>query len=283
MATPGWRIGAFEVHLVSDGTTEVPTSFFAGAVAEPESAAALQRAAGLAPGAPLPVPVNGFAVRRPDGRIVLLDAGTGQWRGDRLGHLPANLRDLGIAPAEVDTVLMTHLHGDHAGGLLEPSGAPVFPAARILVPEAEIAFWTDPGRTAALPPVLGPTVALMRQVLEALGRRVEAFRPGEEPVAGLRPVPLPGHTPGHTGYRLGEGAESLFVWADIVHVAAFQFARPDWAIAFDADAAEAAATRRRVMAALAESGEVIAGMHLPARGRVERAGEAFRFAPLPNG
>ncbi|PZW42158.1 glyoxylase-like metal-dependent hydrolase (beta-lactamase superfamily II) [Humitalea rosea] len=275
-----WRVGPFDILRISDGVIGLPTTLFPNAAAEPEATAAMQRAAGITPGDPMPTPVNTFALRGPGGGIVLIDAGTGPHRGEALGHVPRNLRAAGMAPEEVETILMTHLHGDHAGGLLDAALAPVFAKARILVPAAEVAFWSDSTRTARLPAYMAGTIAMAERALSLLADRIIPFEPEALPVPGITAVPLPGHTPGHTGYRFGEGAGSLFLWTDIVHVAAFQFARPDWTNGFDADPVAGTAMRQKVMAELADSGETIIGMHLPSRGRVEVAGEAFRFVPI---
>lgn len=95
----------------------------------------------------------------------------------------------------------------------------------------------------------------------------------------------PGHTPGHTGYRVASGAEELLIWGDIVHAPSLQFARPDRSIAFDVDLAAAAATRVRMSDATASDRTLVAGMHLdfPAFGHVRRDTRpaSYRFVPLP--
>jgi glyoxylase-like metal-dependent hydrolase (beta-lactamase superfamily II) len=268
MPSTAWRAGAFEILRLSDGVATLPLAVFPEAARDPA-------AAGLPSAAPLAIPVNAFLVRDAAG-MTLIDAGTGPHRGAQLGHVPRNLRAAGIDPAAIGTILMTHLHGDHAGGLIDGEDRPVFPAARILVPQAELDFWRDEAAMARLPAFMAGTIALAQRVLAALDGQIEPVPPGVAAVPGILPVPLPGHTPGHTGFRLG----GLFIWTDIVHAAAFQFAHPDWVNNFDAEAQAGIATRRRVMADVAASGEMIAGMHLGSRGRVVAEGEGFRFVPV---
>jgi len=94
-------------------------------------------------------------------------------------------------------------------------------------------------------------------------------------------VPAPGHTPGHMAVRVSSGSDQVLIWGDVVHVAALQFARPDWSIAFDTDQNQAAATRKRVFDMAASDRLLVAGMHLPfpGVGYVTRRGEAYAFVP----
>jgi glyoxylase-like metal-dependent hydrolase (beta-lactamase superfamily II) len=112
---------------------------------------------------------------------------------------------------------------------------------------------------------------------------VEAFDKDTEIASGLNSVFLPGHTPGHTGYRVGDGDDSLLIWGDVVHVAPVQMNDPSHGIAFDVDGARAEETRRMILDRAASENLRIAGMHLPfpAFGNVERDGSGYRFVPAP--
>lgn len=273
-----YRIAAGDrvVTAFCDGHLALPPALFAGA-GEAEIAA-LTTAAFLPPG-PVATPVNVFALEAA-GRRVLIDAGMGAHRGPATGRLPAELRAAGLDPAGIDAVLLTHLHGDHCGGLTDVDGAAVFPNAELLVSAPEHAFWSDPGLAARMPEAMQPTIRLASAALAAYAGRLTVFS-GAEPLPGIRAVPLPGHTPGMTGYVLGDGA--LFIWADIIHVAAFQFAHPEWRLAFDVDPAQAAATRARVFDRVASDRQLVAGMHLgfPGLGHVAREAAGCRFVPAP--
>lgn len=100
---------------------------------------------------------------------------------------------------------------------------------------------------------------------------------------GLSSVPLPGHTPGHTGFVLDAGPEALLFWGDVVHAAALQFAEPDWSIPFDTDQALAAQTRRQMFDRAAADDLLVCGMHLdfPGLGQVRRASGGYRFQQAP--
>ena len=268
-------VGEIEVIALSDGEQTISPALFPDA--EPEELAALARAAGH-PADPMPVPVNTFLIRA-DGCTYLVDAGTGPSRGSHLGHVPASLAQVGLTPHDIDTILMTHMHGDHAGGLLHPSGDPAFPSAELWVAEEEAAFWVDPGLPSRAPERMQATIGNAVKSLGAYGERTTRFSAGREVAPGIRSVPLPGHTPGQTGFLVESGGERLLIWADIIHVAALQFARPDWTVGFDVDGAQAAETRRRIFARAADENLPVAGMHLPfpGFGRVVRTGEGFAY------
>ena len=100
-------------------------------------------------------------------------------------------------------------------------------------------------------------------------------------VPGLRPVPLPGHTPGHTGYMLEDGEARLLVWGDVMHIQDVQERRPEVGIGFDSDRAGAVASRRRALEMAASERMLVAGMylHFPGFAHVARAGEGYVLVP----
>lgn len=266
-------VGEIEVFVLADGVLELPLALFPAA-AEPGADASF--GAG-----PFPTAINCFAVRTA-GRLYVIDAGCGPWRGEANGKLVAAMKAAGLDPDAVEAILMTHLHGDHAGGLLSEAGA-AFPKTQLMLSEAEASYWSDPGLSARIPERMKATLATAGKALAAYRDRTVTFAPGAEVVPGVTAIALPGHTPGQTGYRIESGGEHLFVWADIVHVEAVQFPHPDWAILFDTDSAQAAATRQRVFAECVAEGTRVAGMHLafPAVGRVVREGGRYAWAPDP--
>jgi glyoxylase-like metal-dependent hydrolase (beta-lactamase superfamily II) len=269
------RVGRFEVTALLDGRVDLPLALFVDATAE---ASTLLERAFLPANGPVPIPVNAFAVN--DGRrVLLIDAGTGTAMGSDLGQIPARLADAGLPPASVDAVLLTHLHPDHVAGLLGPGGTAAFPNAEVIVAEAEAAFWSDSETAARAPEAMRPLIDIARDALAPYAGRVRRIIPGSEVAAGVQSVALAGHTPGHLGYLLSDGPETLLIWGDVIHASALQFARPGWGIGFDVDRAAATATRRRVLDQAAADRLLIAGMHLPfpGFGRVGRADGGFAF------
>ena len=273
------KAGDLRVTAVCDGYLTLPHTLFPAATEK--HAADLSRAAFTTPG-PVPTAINAFAIEADD-RLILVDAGVGPFRGPATGRMAEEMRVAGLDPARVSAVLLTHMHGDHCGGLVDAAGGRMFPNATVLMAGSEHRFWSDPGLAARMPEAMQPTIRVVIQALAAYRDRTSTFSPGTEIAAGIRSVPLPGHTPGHTGFILGTGNDPLFVWADIVHVAAYQFAHPEWGLAFDVDQVEAASTRTRILDQVASDRLRIAGMHLafPGTGHVVQDGTGYCYVPAP--
>ena len=263
------------VTAVNDGMFEGSFDFLAGFDA---GEAARLHQARFRP-VPPRLTVNAFLLHLGE-RLALVDAGCGSALGAGLGLLAANLAALGVQPGDIDVVLATHLHPDHAGGLLDGNGGAAFPRAELVVHEAERRFWMDDGMRANAQEAHQPFFDLARAALAAYAGRTRCFTAGEV-LPGVTALAEPGHTPGHTGYVVGSGADALLIWGDIVHLPGIQFARPDAGMTFDADGAQAIATRRRVMDMAAAERLRICGMHLdfPAFGHVAAAGSGFEFIP----
>ncbi len=222
------------------------------------------------------IPINAFLYQTA-GRNILIDGG-GAGLNPGLGALPRHLDALGLAADQIDTLYCTHLHPDHTGGLLQ-DGAPVFTRATMRMHHAEPDFWQDATLYENAPAEFRAVIDGARAVLDAYAGQIEVFSDGDEIAPDAVAVHLPGHTPGHCGLRLGTAATELLVWADIVHVAALQLALPDTSIVFDADPALAAATRKRLLDQVADTGLRIAGGHLPGVGRIERDPHGYVFQP----
>lgn len=272
-------VAGAEVTALCDGYLDLSAAIFPGADAE---AVRQLTERVFRPAGPIPTAVNAFAINM-GGRLYLVDAGTGTARDATLGHVVPALRAAGLAPEQVDAVLMTHLHVDHAAGLVDRDGRAAFPRAELFMADADAAFWLDAGLPSRATEAMKPSIRYAAAAVAAYAGRVTRFQPGASPVPGIASVALHGHTPGHTGYVVGTGTDRLFIWADIIHVAAFQFPRPDWSSVFDVDPAATVATRRRAFDRAATDRLLVAGMHLPfpGIGHVVRDGEAFAFVPEP--
>lgn len=273
-------VGGMEVTAISDGWFDLSTELFPGA--DPAAVKAFQEGAFL-PGGPLRTSLNTYAVNTGD-RLILIDAGAGGVFGPTAGMLPKHMAAAGLDPAKVDMVVLTHMHPDHIGGVATADGKPLFPNAELVVHEAEWAYWHDDAARAAVPDEVKAWFDGIRQAA-SLYPKVRKIADGAEVVPGLTAVALPGHTPGHTGYRLTSDGETLLVWGDVVHAPVLQFARPEWSIAFDVDPDRARTTREAIMAEVADGRTLVAGMHLdfPGLGHVARGGEgdaAYTFVPV---
>lgn len=267
------RVGDYQVTALSDGNMSVSLGILSGI--DPAQADERQRAAGVAD--PQALHINAYLICGL-GRTILVDSGTGG-RNNAGGQLPARLRQLGIAPADVDTILLTHGHPDHIGGLLDADGEAVYKNARLYLHPCEIAYWQDDVLMMRASERVQGNFALFRRTLAAYKERVNLLT-GDELLPGIHPVWLPGHTPGHSGFRIDAGDKPLLIWGDIVHFPHIQSALPAVAVAFDADPAEAADTRRRILAQAAGEQWLIAGMHLASAGfaRLEAVDDGYRIA-----
>ncbi len=224
--------------------------------------------------------VNSFLIQTED-RTILVDSGCGGVFGPALGNLAGNLAALGIKPGDVDTVLCTHLHPDHVGGLVDGAGKSVFPNAELVVHADDHKYWGDDATLA------GATtdqdkgfIQLARTTIAAYADRTKLLTAGEA-ISGISIMPEPGHTPGHSGWLIASGGASLLIWGDIVHMPGIQFARPEAGMGFDIDGAQAIATRQRIMDMVTADRLMVAGMHLdfPCFGHVAKAQSGYVFVP----
>ncbi len=267
---PSQQVGDFTVTAISDGTLSASLDLLSNI--EPSDAARMEDEAGVKDTSS--IHINCFLVRG-GGRTVLIDAGAGgfrQWGG----LLASNLPQAGVQFSGVDTILLTHAHPDHVAGLLDKNGEVVFPNAELVVHRREIEFWQDDGNLSRASERARGNFFMARQIFENYRNRLRLFEGGEVS-PGLTAVPLPGHTAGHTGYRVESDGRSLLIWGDIVHFPEIQIPRPDVSIAFDLDPSLAAETRARLLDLVSSERVLIAGMHLrkDGFGRIERKNQQY--------
>jgi glyoxylase-like metal-dependent hydrolase (beta-lactamase superfamily II) len=222
--------------------------------------------------------INCFLIQTGD-RTVLVDSGFAG-KTEQVGRVAENLKAINVAPADVDTIVMTHMHPDHEAGLTDSSGKPIFPKAELILHENELAFWKDDGAMARATPEGQGDFHLARAALGAYGDRVRTVKT-DEVAPGVRAFPTPGHTPGHTAWLVESNGEALLIWGDIVHFPGMQFAFPDTSVAYDIDPAAAAEARKTVLKFAAGEKLRVAGVHLdfPTFGHVVPNGAAYRFVP----
>jgi glyoxylase-like metal-dependent hydrolase (beta-lactamase superfamily II) len=256
-----YKVGDFEVYTLVENRGQGRASVLLGA-----NDAQLAR---YIPGGTYRSQTNTFLIRG-GGRIVLVDTGFGT-------TLFESMKTLGVEPEQVDAVLITHMHGDHIGGL-QKDGKALFPRAEVYLARQEKDYWVE-GE--------GRNNRSAGAALAPYGARIHTFLPGElgapvqEFLPGITPIAAFGHTPGHTLYMVSSRGERLLIWGDLMHAQDIQFPLPEVSVTYDTDPGAAAAIRKRILDYTAAHNIAIAGMDLvyPAIGTVSAEGAGYRLTP----
>ena len=219
------------------------------------------------------------------GRLALVETGSGDYLLPTAGKLQQNLKAAGVNCADIDTVMLTHMHPDHSAGLTDPkTGQKFFPNAELVCHANEPKHWLDDGEMSRA----GEREKLMyfgatREQIAPYHNQTRTFDKGTEVFPGVRSIPMHGHTPGHSGYMIESGGKSLLIWGDIIHVPEVQVPRPEVTMVFDTDQHAAAATRKRVFDMVATDRQLIAGMHVhfPGFAHLVKHGDSYLMLPEP--
>lgn len=272
MSAVARRFGRYDLTVLLDGIFEAPKSVLVHAGGEEPT----RRLVDGWPGDKISIDVNCYLLRGENG-VTLIDAGTGDHWGPALGKARAALAAAGVRPEEVDRVLLTHPHGDHALGLLDGDQA-WLPRAEILFPEGDFAFFSDPAKAETFPPNRRGNFKTVATLTQAYAGRIRTIAPGPvDGMPGVEAVPLPGHTPGQSGYRIGEGRDALLIWADAIHLGAPQIEDPEVGLTYDLDPALAIESRRFLLEQAARHGWRVTGSHVSPIGRIEAGDRGWRF------
>ncbi len=275
------KVGDIEVIALNDGVTRRPLAAEFVRNAPLGEVQELLRSQNL-PTDYLDVPYTAFLIIAGN-RKVLMDTGFSDNGGPTTGRLVTNLNAAGYRVEDIDTVILSHFHGDHILGLSNKAGQLVYPNARVMVPAAEHAFWMDDARMAAAPDAMKGAFQTVRRALGNLsGEQLVKFEAGVEIVPGIRSVAAYGHTPGHTLFMVESRGEKFAYLADITNVPQLFARNPDWAVQFDMNAEEARQARRRVFDMIVKDKVMAGGFHFPfpAFGRIEPLGNGFDFKPV---
>jgi len=220
--------------------------------------------------------------------LALADTGIGSVGGDPIGLLNKRLSALGIQPDEISVILLTHLHIDHVGGSLDRANKKSqFPRARIFIPQEEIEFWRvlnpDISELRDVPPeLIDLTIHCAQDALEILAKQIEPFALETELLPGVHSIPLPGHTPGQSGYLFQSQKSRFMVIGDAMHDPVLHVQRPEWTSMGDARRPQTVHTRRGLLARLADEKLRFQSFHFPfpGIGYVRRKGDGgFEFVP----
>ena len=186
----------------------------------------------------IPSSLCAFFVRK-DGKNILFDSGNG---ADDSQLIPT-LESIGINPEDIDYVFITHLHGDHIGGMVK-DGAAVFANATVFLNKDEYDGWGNVDES---------------PMGQAYGESIKLFTDADTLPCGIQAIKAYGHTPGHTMYRI----DDIVIAGDLMHATALQLENPESCARFDMDKEKSAQTRKSALESFKEEGLKVYGMHFP--------------------
>lgn len=271
-------LGAYEVTAISDGTVDLPVEKL---LSEPEAKTTEALSKSFLK-APLETSVNAYLINT-GSKLVLIDTGAGSLFGPTLGKFISNLKASGYEPAQIDDIFITHMHGDHVGGLAT-KGVLNFPNAIIHADQREAAFWLS---KANLAKAAEDKKGMYQGAMDSVNPYVAAkkfvpFKGSAELVPGVKSYSSYGHTEGHTVYVVESEGQKLLLIGDLIHVTAVQLEHPEVTLVFDTDQKEAAIVREKVFTEAAQQGALVGASHIqfPGLGHFRKTGNSYEWLPV---
>jgi glyoxylase-like metal-dependent hydrolase (beta-lactamase superfamily II) len=281
-AAPGYyrvMLGDFEVTALSDGVVALPVEKLLTNTKPEKTLKALQKHHLSTPTA---TSVNGYLINT-GSKLVLIDTGAATLFGPTLGRLANSLKAAGYSPEQVDEVYITHMHGDHVGGLMSGDQL-AFPNAIVRADQHDADFWLSQANMDKAPAeAKGGFQGAMASINPYVkAGKFKTFNGDTELVPGVKAVAARGHTPGHSVYLVESKGQKLMLWGDLMHVAAVQFENPTVTISFDSDSKAAMAQRLKAYADAAKQGYMVGATHLsfPGLGYVRSEGKGYAWVPV---
>jgi len=279
---PGYfrmMLGDFEITALNDGTTRLPFDKLLTNIKPEEITAALTKAH-MPP--PVETSFNAYLVNTGT-KLVMIDSGAGTMFAPTLGKMLANLKAAGYQPEQVDEIYISHMHGDHIGGLVS-NGQAVFPNAIVRADKAEADYWLSPANAEKAPEAMKggfKNAATAIDPYKALGH-FKPFEGAVELVPGVRSQPAHGHTPGHSTYVVTSKDQKLVLIGDMIHVGAVQFAEPTATLLYDSDAKAAFAERQKLFDDAARQGYLLGAAHIAFPGifYLHPQGKGYEYQPV---
>lgn len=283
---PGYHrlaVGDYEVTALFDGYNDLSPDLLKG-MSPGQIRALLARRAIETPG--VQTAFNAFLINTGK-HLILVDSGAGACIGPTAGFLSANIKASGYEPAQVDTIVLTHMHLDHVCGLVDAQKKPIFANATVYAAKPEADYWLDPTATSRVPENAREYFKIAQESVAPyiVAGRFKTFTPGDSPVPEVKTALEAGHTPGSTTYQFTSQGQSIVFMGDLVHSLAVQFEHPEVAINFDVNAAQAIASRDQVFSEVAKQKVWAAAAHLPfpGIGHISAIDKHFEWVPLDYG
>jgi len=267
-----YKIGDYTINLLAESQQKGNKSILIGA-----TEAMLKE---YAPDGTFPNAMNAFLIKTPD-KNILFDTGLGK-------NIFNNLEALGVTPEQIDIVVLTHMHGDHIGGMLR-EGKKSFPNAEVYLPQPEHDYWTNQKTIEELPENRRGSFLNAVKVVDTYKDKLHLFEPDQlygkenQIIKGIRGIAAYGHTPGHTVFLVELANEKLLIWGDVTHAMALQMPYPEVAVTYDVNPGDAIHTRKELLKYVEEKQIPIAGMHIayPGMGKIVKGDTSgYKFIPF---
>lgn len=255
------KVGDYKVYMLSEGQGKGNTDILLNATSE--------QIEKNIPDGTFPIATNTFLIQAPDGSCILIDTGYGK---ELFNHMDS----LNIRPKDIHTIMLTHMHGDHIGGLLKNNQA-AFPETPLFLSEKERDYW------------VGKNSPKIEQIMEQYSEKLQLVKEVELNDVDLtssvliQPIAAYGHTPGHIMYLIRSKEDKLLIWGDLAHAMAIQMPCPEVSVTYDTDPDQAGQSRLAVLKWVSEHRIPVAGMHIayPGIGQVVAISEgSYNFIPI---
>ena len=265
-------VGNFKVTALRDGELSLPSEVLMNLSDEQSQQIKADENSKLATSN-----VNAYLIQT-EGKNLLIDSGCRDLFGPTCGFLQDALKEAGLEPNDITDIFLTHLHPDHVAGAINAKGSAVFENASFKVIDLEYNFWTSDTFTDS--EINGNDWAgLARAALNAYKDKIETISLGKDIIPGVTSVSIPGHTPGHSGFRVDGGNETLIQMGDILHVPNLQLENPSISTVFDVDSEAALKSRKELLDMVSNDRILCTSGHMiqPKFGYIEKSGASYKI------